>query len=162
MPRVSAGDESNVVIKSRPVAISGKRLGRGWGVTVVLALIDVSSSCSRSERSASQSPSSGQMSLAAAEPAIRTDVASRAVEVGDVLAGDEVEDRHRPRARRDVVGGGGHDQQVLIDPRPGRPGFPRRRTRPRASPSSRYIIRIHCAQARPGNGGLSATHFAIG
>ena len=85
-----------------------------------------------------------------------------AVEVGDVLAGDEVEDRHRPGRGRDVVGAGGDDQQVLLDPAQVDAASAQPRIRPPTSASSWYIHLIHCDQARPGNGGLSATHLAIG
>src|SRR3954466_9612218 len=43
------------------------------------------------------------------------DVATRPVEVRDVLAADHVEQRQRPLARGDVVGAGGDDEQVLVD-----------------------------------------------
>src|SRR3954469_25834811 len=42
------------------------------------------------------------------------DVATGAVEVRDVAARHEVEQRQRARRGRDVVGAGGHDQQVLV------------------------------------------------
>src|SRR4051812_10145112 len=43
------------------------------------------------------------------------DVAARARQVRDVLAGDEVQQRDRRLTRGDVVGAGGHDKQVLLD-----------------------------------------------
>src|SRR3954447_1812814 len=42
------------------------------------------------------------------------DVATRPVEVRDVLAADHVEQRQRPLARGDVVRAGGHHEQVLV------------------------------------------------
>src|SRR3954454_25390674 len=44
------------------------------------------------------------------------DVAARPVEVRHVLRGDQVEQRQRPRAWRDVVRARRHHQQVLVDP----------------------------------------------
>ncbi|MDQ6807598.1 MAG: hypothetical protein M3065_22195 [Actinomycetota bacterium] len=40
---------------------------------------------------------------------------ARPVKVRYVLAGDEVEERQCVRPRRDVVGPGGDDEQILLD-----------------------------------------------
>ena len=78
---------------------------------------------------------SGQISLRAFEPAIRPMCPPGRSRCVTSSLRDQVEQRQRARARRDVVGAGGDDEQVLLDLAAGR----------------RAAAQAHAARARAGS-----------
>ena len=79
----------------------------------------------------------------------------------DVPARDQIEQREGAVWWSDVVSAGGHHEQVLLDPRQVDAFVAQPQATCDASLFSLYIHVIHSRYAREGNGGLSATHFAI-